>query len=149
MDGIERSCPGRAGGHSSALAKSPMVLVMSAPTVASLQKVDCVSPALAGGDIVTTPALAGGILSPVNLRQGRVLLLTTPILAWGDIVTSPAVVVGILSQLLIWQGRILSPLLLWQGAIFLILETLEMVRSMTQSMAWDVESTTIIHPCLS
>ena len=60
MDGIERSCPGRAGGHSSALAKSPMVLVMSAPTVASLQKVDCVSPALAGGDIVTTPALAGG-----------------------------------------------------------------------------------------
>ena len=125
------------GGHSSALAKSPMVLVMSAPTVASLQKVDCVSPALAGGDIVTSPSSAG---------EG---IVTTPILAWGDIVTSPAVVVGILSQLLIWQGRILSPLLLWQGAIFLILETLEMVRSMTQSMAWDVESTTIIHPCLS
>ena len=78
------------GGHSSALAKSPMVLVMSAPTVASLQKVDCVSPALAGGDIVTTPALAGGILSPVHLRQGRVLL-----------------------QLLFWHGGILSPVQLW------------------------------------
>ena len=58
------------GGHSSGLARSPMVLVMSAPTVASLQKVDCVSPALAGGDIVTSPSWQGRVLSPCSGRGG-------------------------------------------------------------------------------
>ena len=105
MDGIERSCPGRAGGHSSALAKSPMVLVMSAPTVASLQKVDCVSPALAGGDIVTSPSLAGEGIVTYNSYSGMGGychqsscgsgdIVTTPDLAGEDIVTTPALAGG-------------------------------------------------------
>ena len=90
------------GGHSSALAKSPMVLVMSAPTVASLQKVDCVSPALAGGDIVTTPAGEGIVTTPIlawggychQSSCGSGDIVTTPDLAGEDIVTTPALAGG-------------------------------------------------------